>query len=330
MRVRIVPLQPHCFAFGGFEVQMLDALDAVQAVGVRAEKLNPWSLDSDFDILHVWGMEPDHLSAVHWARKSGKKIVMTALLPYVGPRALAGRVKALFNGRALMQRELLSQIDILVVVNAAQRQSAHWLYGFDLERVKVIPNIIAPIFFRLDKRGEHKGMGYVLSVGNVCARKNQLMLAKACAGAGLDLVLVGNVLPGEEAYAADLQTVIDRTHHVRWIKGLPAASKALADLYADARCFALISHHETQPISLLEAAASRSGLLIADQRYARQEFYQNAKLVNERSISAIIEGLNAVTQTPSMYLPPDDVVNSCQKDAVGRAYAHTYQDAMCL
>ena len=330
MRVRIVPLQPHCFAFGGFEVQMLDALDAVQTVGVGAEKMNPWSRDSDFDILHVWGMEQDHLSAVHWARKSGKKIVMTALLPYVGPRALAGRAKALLNGRARMQRELLRQIDMLVVVNDAQRQSAHWLYGFDLERIKVIPNIIAPIFFRLDKCGEHEGTGHVLSVGNVCARKNQLMLAIACARAGLDLVLVGNVLPGEESYATDLQAVIDRTNHVRWIKGLPSASKELADLYADARCFALISHHETQPISLLEAAASRSGLLIADRRYARQEFYQNAKLVNERSIPAIIDGLNAVIQTPSRYLPPDDVVNSCQKDAVGRAYAHTYQEALWL
>src|SRR5207245_1311368 len=83
VRVRVLPLQPHCFAFGGFEVQMLNATDAARACGVDVQPMDIWSRDRDFDVLHVWGLDVAHTPAVYWARQSGKHVVMTALLPYL-------------------------------------------------------------------------------------------------------------------------------------------------------------------------------------------------------------------------------------------------------
>lgn len=38
--VRVVPFQPHCFAFGGFEVQMLAAMESARTVGVNIAPLD--------------------------------------------------------------------------------------------------------------------------------------------------------------------------------------------------------------------------------------------------------------------------------------------------
>src|SRR4051812_48074208 len=83
MKVRVAPLQPHCFAFGGFELQMLDALEAARRAGVAIQQLDPWSRDDAFEIVHVWGLETANASLVMWAKRAGKKVVLTALLPYL-------------------------------------------------------------------------------------------------------------------------------------------------------------------------------------------------------------------------------------------------------
>jgi hypothetical protein len=47
--VRVIPLQPHCFAFGGFEIQMIAAMEAARAAGKAIAPLGFWSREADFD-----------------------------------------------------------------------------------------------------------------------------------------------------------------------------------------------------------------------------------------------------------------------------------------
>lgn len=329
MRVRVSPLQPHCFAFGGFEIQMLSALEAARAAGAEVARLDPWSRDSEFDVLHVWGLELAHLQTVRWAKAAGKKVVMTALLPYLTPRAWLGRAKSWLAGRARAQFELLGQVDALVVVNQRQADTAHVMYGVDRGKIYVAPNIIEPIFFeQLPSQEKDSSVGYVLCTGNVCRRKNQVILAKACIEAGLDLLLIGDVLTGEEAYAEELQRLVHQSTHIRWMLGMPSGSLQLAGAYRAARCFALISHQETQPISLLEAAATGSGLVIANRPYARQEFYANAALADETSVSSVAVAIRRAWQHPDKFTPARHILDRCTKDAVGRTYAEIYEGTL--
>ncbi len=73
MKVKYIPFQPHCFAFGGFELQMLNTLEAVVNSGVIAEKLNPWGRVNDFEIIHYWGLGFIHFESILWAKHAGKK-----------------------------------------------------------------------------------------------------------------------------------------------------------------------------------------------------------------------------------------------------------------
>jgi glycosyltransferase involved in cell wall biosynthesis len=329
MKVRVAPAQPHCFAFGGFEIQMCAALRAAHGAGVDVEPLDAWSTDPGFDVLHLWGLEAAHVLSAYWAKRSGKRVVLTALLPYLTWSERLRRALWSLDGRRRVIRGLLRSVDRLVVVNECQGQAAFALWGFPMDRIAVIPNIVADEFYSARTGSRRSGAsGYVLCVGNLCRRKNQLALVKACRLARLSLLLVGQVLAGEEQYAEAVQRELALDGNARWIGALPAQSTQLVDAYLGASAVALVSERETQSIALLEAGTLRKPLLIADQPYARQKFYENARLVDARSPKAIARGLTDIFSNPSRYVPNEARLADCNSRKVGSQYADVYAAAL--
>lgn len=331
MKVRVLPYQPHCFAFGGFDLQMLDTLRAVRQAGVDAQPMDVWSRDSKFDILHVWGLSEVHAAAAHWAKKSGKRMVMTALLPYLTPITRLKNAASQLLGRNRTLRNLMSLMDVLVVVNKAQARTAEVIYDVPPDKIVVIPNIIADRYFLSDASGIQFDPGihdYLICTGNISPRKNQLNLAKAALAGKVPLLLVGPVLSGEEAYAEELARLIAGRDSVRWIAGLPVDSQELLAAYQNSVGFALASHLETQPISALEAAAIGKPLLLADRPWAHQGLYRNACLVNPDSLTAIQEGLETLSKDVKRYTPPMRNLEECRSDRVGQAYVQAYKQAL--
>lgn len=73
MKVKYAPYQAHCFAFGGFELQMLSAFEAIQECGGEVSKLDPWDRSDNFEVLHCWGLGFPHDENIYWAKRSKKK-----------------------------------------------------------------------------------------------------------------------------------------------------------------------------------------------------------------------------------------------------------------
>jgi len=258
-------------------------------------------------------------------------VVMTALLPYLSGKERLRRALWSINGRGRAIRSLLACVDRLIVVNEQQAQAAVSLWGFPMERIGVIPNIVADEFHSAKTRPSSKEKnGYLVCVGNLCRRKNQLALARACRRARVPLLLVGEVLAGEEQYAAAIERELALDASSRWIGGLPAKSAPLLDAYLGASAFALVSRRETQPIALLEAGTLRKPLLIADEPYARQKFYENARLVDARSTRAIAAGVADVLSNPSRYVPDEAALAACSRRKVGSQYADAYANALAI
>lgn len=321
--VRLAPLQPHCFAFGGFEIQMLAALEAARNAGTSVSRLDPWDRDQRFHILHLWGLDLMHHTTVQWARRANKRLVLTVLLPYLTPRQVFRSTFSWFLPRAVWRRRLAAEVDALVVVNRAQCVSARVLLRKPASRVHVVPNIVPDIFFEAAAEGGNRD--YVLCAGNICRRKNQLKLIQASVAAGLKVVLIGGVLPGEEKYAEQIRKVAAASPLVEWRQEVPPGSAALADLYAHARVFALVSLLETQPISMLEAAAAGCRLVTANRPYARQEFYRGAELVDPNSVAAIQAGLTKAFRAGGAGAIEQRVLEPCRRQSVGRAYKEIYE-----
>ncbi len=325
--VRVVPLQPHCFAFGGFELQMMGAMEAARSVGANVSHLDFWSKDASFDVLHLWGLSAQHSQTAHWAHLAGKKVLVSALVNYPGWKQRLRLIASWLLGPARVRKQMLSWVDGVTVVNEQQKNYLAYSIGYPADKIFVIPNIVDEIFFTKDEGNSNFDVGledYVICTGNICARKNQLSLARACKQIGVPLLIVGDVLLGEESYGKALVDEISGCPDIRWIKGLAPASEELASAYKRAAVFALPSYSEQQPISALEAAAARKPLLLADRAYAKQEFYANAALVNPDSVSSIAETLRKVLDTPERYIPPEKSIEKCRFRMVGESYATVY------
>ncbi|MBL1293400.1 MAG: glycosyltransferase family 4 protein [Thiotrichales bacterium] len=328
--VRVVPYQPHCFAFGGFEIQMISALAAVQAQGYDAGKMDFWSQNDDFDILHVWGYGLAHLPAVYWARKSGKRVVMSALLGYPTFKYKLSHFISSRYGIGRKYQELIDLVDCFSVVNDQQAETAIRILGIPDTKVAVIPNIVEAKYFdpppgltapiEIDK--------YILCTGNVCPRKNQLALAQACVAANFPLLIIGDVLLGEETYGESLSVLIQEAPLINWIRKVDPGSDVLIAAYQYCAAFALPSFNETQPISLLEASALQKPLLIADRPYAKQKCYVNALTVEPESVSDIRRGLEQIVKNGNTHVTPQKTIEDCRLKSVGAAYGRLFELVM--
>jgi glycosyltransferase involved in cell wall biosynthesis len=114
-----------------------------------------------------------------------------------------------------------------------------------------------------------QGLGkYVVCVGRVEFRKNQVMLLRAMRDTALEVVVIGS------SHSRRYQRAVDalagpRVHHV---DHLPAGGERLASAIAGAAAFVLPSWVEGAPISALEAAAAGTPLVLGDRAGVREYF----------------------------------------------------------
>lgn len=317
MRVRTVPIQPHCFHYGGFDIQMHRTHEALHLVGVDARPLDWWSRDEAFEILHVWGMGPQHQSLVRIAKEYGKKIALSPLLSYYTPMGRLRHAVGTLLGRKSAAMDILRQVDVLLVVNKLQADAAMKLFGVPARKIEIIPTILDPLFF--DAKPVPAPVDapatYVVCTGNIWPRKNQIRMAQAALQAGYSMVFVGNTMGGEEAYAQEFQLLIDANPGLQWHKWL--SWEELYRVLRNASAVALPSFDECQPASCLEAVALQKPLMIANKTYAFQEFYAGALTVDAKSVKSIATGLNRLMADPDRYTPKRELVDECRPGAVG-------------
>ncbi len=106
-------------------------------------KMDPWDRQADFDVLHLWGLEQANYNNAYWAKRSGKKVVMTALIGQTGGVLEKLRFmtsKRIGNVRFLLK--VLENIDALVVVNELEALKAIKYFKLPKEKVHIVPNMI--------------------------------------------------------------------------------------------------------------------------------------------------------------------------------------------
>lgn len=316
MRVRTVPIQPHCFLYGGFDIQMVRTNEVLRSVGVDARPLNWWARDESFDILHVWGLNRQHQNLIRIAKDYGKKVVMTPLLPYLSPTTYMRHWLGLVEGRKRLDMDILRHVDVMLVVNQLQAETAAKLYGFPRRFIEIVPTILDPIFFdqAVVQPPLDNFKNYVVCAGNILPRKNQIRLAQAALKVGCPIVFAGNAMGGEDTYTEAFQRLVNDNPSLKWYKWL--SSGDIYRLMSNAKAIALPSFEECQPTIGLEAVALQKPLLLANKSYAHQEFYTGAKLVEPKSVDSIAAGLLQIITSPSQYTPKQHLVNDCRPDIV--------------
>ncbi len=187
---------------------------------------------------------------------------------------------------------MLSLADHVICLSEREQQ---WLQalGLDADRSSIVRNPVeADRFAGADPDLFRQRYGldrYILCVGRIEPRKNQLLLAMAAREVDAVLVLIGHA--GDEDYMA--QVLRWGGEKVRHIARLEPADPVLASAFVGASCFALPSFAEGAPLAALEAAASGVPLLVSDRSGEREYFGDLAEYCDPASVTSIANGLRA-------------------------------------
>jgi glycosyltransferase involved in cell wall biosynthesis len=171
--------------------------------------------------------------------------------------------------RAVVPRAVRRAARVLTVSERTKRDLVE-LYRVPPNRIVVTPNGVDPAFTPGDTVSQGE---YVLAVGAIQRRKNQLAALEAAASAGLPVVVVGP--EKDAALAAEL-----RSRGARVEGYVP--TERLAELYRGAACLVQTSSFEGFGLPVVEAMASGTPV-VAVHEPALEEVAGDAAVIVEES-----------------------------------------------
>lgn len=295
---------------GGLQVQAIETCKALQSLnGKISAELFDWSATGElFDLYHFIGF-PNHMHKIaELVWQSGRPYVITLLCG--SPRnGLGLRIKAV---RRLMSSTLpnkrardraIGGASSIVVITDSDRNATEVIFGLEKTKIRIVPNGVADSFFSAKPDQWRKTYGdkkFVLSVGAIQRRKNQLLLAAACNRLKLPLVLLGPVLKGQITYAQQVTEAMRQNESIggRWIQNFTNEDELMVSAYAACRVFVLLSRQETQPLSVMQAMAARKPVLLLEAAYAQDPLFRSLPRAYCADMRVVAESMERIWNKP--------------------------------
>ena len=280
---------------GGGEIQMISTAKALLDIGVQARLGWPGQERlAEADCLHLFGSLPEHLAMVEAAHRHGLPVVLSTIAWFdLGsvwrePRPLLGRATAAakFLARAACprlpswRRKLYHDVDLLLPNSNAEAEQLVRYFGVPASRIHVVPNGASGRFCSADPQWFKELMGvedYVLYAGRIEPRKNQLGFLRAMRDADVPIIVLGDAVPGHEAYLAECLRIAGPD--VQFVGRLDHEDPLLASAMAGSGCVALASWYETPGLVALEAAMTGTPLVLPVGGCTREYFGDHALYV---------------------------------------------------
>jgi glycosyltransferase involved in cell wall biosynthesis len=294
---------------GGGEAQMSALAKALGEVGTEARPWRPWEERlAACDCLHLFGSEPEHLSVIASAHRQGVPVALSTIAwfdlascwrePWPLGRRLAACGKYLARKTCprlgSWRRTLYHAADLLLPNSQAEAEQLIRHFSVPARRICVVPNGADTRFAEVSPDMFAKLVGcrdFVLCAGRIEPRKNQLGLLRALGSGDVPVVLVGDVVPGHEAYLVACRRAAGP--HVRFIGRLEHDDPLLASAYAACGCVVLASWYETPGLVAIEAAMSGVPLVLPRGGSAREYFGEHADYVAPNDLAGLRRAVDA-------------------------------------
>lgn len=254
---------------GGGEVQLLKYMEALNLLGVRTLRYDPWNPAPQFnaaDVVHFFSVQGGSWRFPAHVKYTRKLPLVLSPIVWIDDPAKYGMADI---------GHMLGMADCILPNSKAECDQLIELFHLPPERFTPIVNGVDDIFFDTVSPQifrEHFGIHepFVLCMGNIEQRKNQFRLIKALKGTGVRLVLAGQEREAE--YAVQCRDIADETVH--FIGMLEHGSILQRSAYAAAEALVLPSTLETPGLAALEAAATGTRLVVTSGG-CTQEYFQD-------------------------------------------------------
>lgn len=261
---------------GGGEILLLKTKEYLQREGVAVKLFDMWhDALEDFDILHVVSSVKFCLGLIQTAKNKGIKVVITpvffstfqrAWYEYGGLKRKVGAclrhsAKVLFPYFPSGRRKMLLLADALIPNSQSETDQLARLFAIEKTKMHVIPNCVDRSFEHADATQfttRYQLRDFILSVGRIEPRKNQLNLIKAVKNLKTPLVIVGDPVYGYQDYYRRCKS--EASGNVVFIERIPHQDPLLKAAYAACRCFVSQGWFETPGLAALEAGLAGANI----------------------------------------------------------------------
>lgn len=300
---------------GGGEVQLMKTKEYLEKKGVEVKLFDPW-VDKlgDFDILHTFGSVKDCLDTIRTAKILGVKIVLSTICWYSWRSAwgiysswdqrmlsIARQVaKSLVPFMPSRRKQMMDHSDILYPNSQTEAEQLVRYFCVPREKVFIVPNGVDSKFLEAtpDLFMETYGLkDFILCVGRIEPRKNQLNMIRALKNLNIPVVFIGDYVHHYDDYYVACRK--EAEGNMYFLEPIPHESELLASAYAACNTFLLASWLETPGLAVLEAALAGAKVVITDQGATREYFSDYASYVPPNDLNAIrkktLKAFNAPT-----------------------------------
>lgn len=196
-----------------------------------------------------------------------------------------------------MVRQMMQDSDAVIYLSETERANLSAI-GANTDDGHIVHNPVQPELWASATGDMFKDAfgidDYVLCVGRLEARKNQLLLLHAMRDLDTPIVLIGHA--SNPAYRSML--VEQAGSNVHFIDRLPNGGDMLASAVAGARVFCLPSWAEGAPLAALEAAAAGSNMVLSNRSGEREYFGDHARYCDPSQPASIREAVLEAMDSP--------------------------------
>jgi len=292
---------------GGGEIMLLKTKEALEKKGIQVKLFDQWNDKlTDYDILHTFGSVKECLGLMQTAKSLGVKNVLSPIYWSTLQRAFLEHgnlgkkteltLRHFFKIVAPIipspRREMLECADLLLPNSNAEAEQVSRMFSIKKEKMQIVYLGADEKFSKADKTEFMQKFAirdFILSVGRIEPRKNQLNLIKAVNGTGLKLVIIGNPVSGYENYYQQCKKLADK--NILFINRLNHESTLLASAYAACNVFILQGWFETPGLVALEAAMAGANLAVTEAGSTKEYFKDYAQYFNPADPISIREAI---------------------------------------
>jgi glycosyltransferase involved in cell wall biosynthesis len=269
---------------GGGEVQLLAYEKHLPQHGVEVKLFDPWKPSFlDYDIVHFFSCVGGSSHFCAFVKRLGLPLVVSSSL------WITEATKHLYPVDEI--RAQLGLADRVVANSEIECDTLAQVLNLPREKFVTVYNGVDDVFFEhpsaeLFRRHIGTDASFVLNVGNIEPRKNQLRLAQAMKShPDQKLLLIGHIR--DQSYFDEVMR--EAGSQVIYVGPLPHDSELLRSAYQACTLFCLPSTLETPGLAALEAATQQVPLLVTSEGSCREYFGDRAIYVNPEDSGEIAQ-----------------------------------------